>query len=147
MLASLQTLNPLFRVLIYNLEFSTKGALNMPVKIDDKIKPGHLYLNDQNQIFELRSYCTQPTATVVNIETDHAIGGAVGSPILDEYKDLDDCEKAELLTIIKNIIPKFKALRDDYIDLKMSYAELKESFADLKLGIAKCKNSKPSDTE
>lgn len=50
---------------------------------------GSFFTTNGQDIWQHIFYCEHPTATLVNLQTQERRGGAVGSPILSEFKLLD----------------------------------------------------------
>ena len=53
---------------------------------------GKLFTTDGNDAWRLVCYCASPTVTMENLETKERVGGAVGSPILEPFKELQTKE-------------------------------------------------------
>jgi len=54
---------------------------------EDKV--GTLFTTNGKDVWKLITYCEYPTATFVNVETKEQTGGAVGSPIVNQFKELE----------------------------------------------------------
>lgn len=54
---------------------------------EDKL--GKLFTTNGKDVWRLVSYCEYPTTTFENIETKEKTGGAVGSPIVNQFKELE----------------------------------------------------------
>jgi len=55
----------------------------------DENKIGILFTTNGKDVWRLISYCEYPTATFENIETKEQTGGAVGNPIVNQFKELE----------------------------------------------------------
>lgn len=55
----------------------------------DENKVDKLFTMDGRDVWRLISYCEYPTATFENVETKERTGGAVGSPIVNQFKELE----------------------------------------------------------
>ena len=49
---------------------------------------GKLFTTNGEDVWRMITYCEYPTATFINLDTGREIGGAVGSPILNQFKKL-----------------------------------------------------------
>jgi len=56
------------------------------MKVDDV---GRLFTRNGDDVWRMIYACQYPTATLVNLETGDKIGGAIGSPLLNEFKSLE----------------------------------------------------------
>lgn len=52
-------------------------------------KISKLFTTNGKNVWRLIGYCEYPTATFENVETKEKTGGAVGSPIVNQFKELE----------------------------------------------------------
>lgn len=50
-----------------------------------KAEPGELFTTDGKDVWELTSFCLEPTATLKNLRTGEVKGGAVCSLLLQDF--------------------------------------------------------------
>ena len=67
------------------LGFDVASVLKPGIKTTTGLCLGSLYTIDGNDVWEVISYCNQPTVTMRNVRTNDERSGAVGCPLLSEF--------------------------------------------------------------
>ena len=72
----------------------------MAVTIGRETKVGDLWVNTRGEVYQILSFCTDPTITMQNMVTGATQGGSPGCLNLKPFKPLQRCKKEELLPIV-----------------------------------------------
>jgi len=99
----------------------------MAVKLNDKTKPGDLYIDKQAKVSELFSFYTNPSAIIKNIVSGERTVGAIGSPNLEDFKKIEELDKAELLIVLSHLVSALIDKRDKIQELldKVDYLQIR----------------------
>ncbi len=114
----------------------------MAVKLDEDTIPGDLYLHDEEgNLYQIHSFCREPTLTMEDVVTGLQTGGAVGSRVLGPFKKLNELSKDKLLLLVESLGCQLRDGRvrlgianDEKLRLKEEIVTLKEKIFEIKHG-------------
>lgn len=64
---------------------------------------GKLFKDQSGNLWECVAYCARPTARLQRVGSQKQVGGAVGSHVLQEYKQLGSDDEAMARQVLKQL--------------------------------------------
>lgn len=98
----------------------------MAVQINKDLQPGQLYLHENGDVAELKSYCLMPTATVEHLDSGRVTGGGAGCLNLEPYTPVEECSHAELLQAVVRLSITVHRIRAERLEKAEALVDARE---------------------